>query len=82
MTNSSRGVKNLILNKEGMKEKISYERRDYEAIADTPQSKTIYTLRKKGSLMVLQNGQRFYLEPFGIRTRAKDLQTMLGCEEP
>ena len=24
-----------------MKEKISYERRDYEAVADAPQSKTI-----------------------------------------
>ena len=45
-------------------------------------SSITYTLRKKGSLMVLQNGQRFYLEPFGIRTRAKDLQTKLGCEEP
>ena len=41
-----------------------------------------YTLRKKGALMGLQNGQRFYLEPFGIRTRTKDLQTKLGCEEP
>ena len=30
-----------MLNKEGMKEKISYERRDYEAVADTSQSKTI-----------------------------------------
>ena len=39
--NSSRGVKIFILNKEGMKEKISYERRDYEAVADTLQSKTI-----------------------------------------
>ena len=25
-----------------MKEKISYERRNYEAVADAPQSKTIY----------------------------------------
>ena len=25
-----------------------------------------YTLRKKDSSMVLQNGQRFYLEPFAI----------------
>ena len=33
--------KNLILNKEGMKEKISHERRDYEAVADAPQSKII-----------------------------------------
>ena len=40
MTNLSRGVKNLILKREGMKEKISYERRDYEAVADAPQSKT------------------------------------------
>ena len=39
--NSWREVKILILSKEGMKEKISYERRDYEAVADTPQSKTI-----------------------------------------
>ena len=31
----------LLLNKEGRKEKISYERRDYEAVADAPQSKTI-----------------------------------------
>ena len=39
VTNLSRGVK--ILNKEGMKEKVSYERRDYEAVADTLQPKTI-----------------------------------------
>ena len=25
-----------------MKEKVAYERRDYEAVADAPQSKTIY----------------------------------------
>ena len=31
----------LILNKKGTKEKISYERRDYEAVADAPQSKSI-----------------------------------------
>ena len=36
--NLSRGVKILILNKEGMKKKISYERRNYEAVADAPQS--------------------------------------------
>ena len=42
MTNSSRGVKILVLNEEEMKEKISYKRRDYEAVADAPQSKTIY----------------------------------------
>ena len=41
-----------------------------------------YTLRKKGSSMVLQNGQKFYLEPFAIWTRLKDLQTILSCEEP
>ena len=40
MTNSSYGVKILILNK-GMKERIFSERRDYEAVADTLQSKTI-----------------------------------------
>ena len=39
--NSSCKVKILILNKEGMKETISYERRDYEAVVDTPQSSTI-----------------------------------------
>ena len=27
--------------KEGIKEKISYERRDYQAVVDAPQSKTI-----------------------------------------
>ena len=42
MTNSSRGVKILILSKEGIKEKIFYERRDYEAVADALQSKTSY----------------------------------------
>ena len=31
----------LILSKEGMKEKISHERRDYKAVVDAPQSKTI-----------------------------------------
>ena len=31
-----------MLNKEGMKEEISYERRDYETVADALQSKTIY----------------------------------------
>ena len=41
MTNTSRGIKALILNKEGMKEKISYERRDYEAVAHTSQSNNI-----------------------------------------
>ena len=41
--NSWRGVKILILNKEGMKKKIPYERRDNEAVADTPQSNTIYS---------------------------------------
>ena len=41
-----------------------------------------YTLRKKGSSMVLQNGQKFYLEPFAIWTRLKDLQTILSCVEP
>ena len=30
-----------MLNKEGMRQKISYERRDYEAVADASQSKTI-----------------------------------------
>ena len=45
MTNSSRGVKILILNEEGMKEKKSYERRDYEAVADDPQSKGTFTPR-------------------------------------
>ena len=30
-----------MLNKEGIKEKISHEGRDYEAVADAPQSKTI-----------------------------------------
>ena len=30
----------LVLNK-GMKEKISYERHDYETVADAPQSKAI-----------------------------------------
>ena len=39
--NSWRGVKILILNTEGMKEKTSYERHDYGAVADTPQSTTI-----------------------------------------
>ena len=43
---------------------------------------TTYTLRKKGSSMVLQNSQRFYLKPFAIWTRLKDLQTILSCEEP
>ena len=43
---------------------------------------TPYTLRKKGSSMVLQNGQKFYLEPFAIWTRLKDVQTILRCEEP
>ena len=28
--------------------------------------KECYTLSKKGSSMVLQNGQMFYLEPFAI----------------
>ena len=32
-----------------------------------------YTLRKKGSSMILQNGQRFYLVPFAICTRLRDL---------
>ena len=41
MINAPRGVKILILNKEGMKEKKFYERRDYEAVADVPQSKAI-----------------------------------------
>ena len=41
VTNSSRGVKILILNREKMREKISYEFRDYEAGADAPQSNTI-----------------------------------------
>ena len=40
-SNSGRGVKILILNKEGTKEKISYVRRDYEAVADARQFKTI-----------------------------------------
>ena len=31
----------LILNKEGIKEKNSYVRCDYEAVADAPQSNTI-----------------------------------------
>ena len=39
--NLSRGEKILILNKEGMKENISYKRRDYDAVADAPQSKSI-----------------------------------------
>ena len=34
-------MKILILNKEGTKEKISYKRRDYEAVADASQSKII-----------------------------------------
>ena len=38
--------------------------------------------QKKGSSMVLQNGQEFYLEPFAIWTRLRDLQTMLSCAEP
>ena len=37
---------------------------------------------KKGSWMALQDGQRFYLEPFAIWTRLRDLQTILSCEEP
>ena len=41
MTHLLRGVKILILNKEGMKEAISYERRDYETVADAQQYKTI-----------------------------------------
>ena len=44
--------------------------------------RNICTLRKKGSWMVLQNGQRFYLEPFAIWTRLRDLQSILSCEEP
>ena len=39
--NLSRGVKILILNKEGMREKISYGHRDYEAVADASQFRTI-----------------------------------------
>ena len=38
-----------------------------------------YTLSEK---MVLQNGQKFYLEPFAIWTRLKDRQTIVSCEEP
>ena len=34
--NSWREVKILILNKDWMKEKNSYKRRDYESAADTP----------------------------------------------
>ena len=37
---------------------------------------------KKSSSMVLQNGQKFYLEHFAIWTRLRDLQTILSCEEP
>ena len=43
------GVKILILNKEGMKEKNSHEHRDYKAAADAPQSKIIQ--RKKSQIL-------------------------------
>ena len=38
--------------------------------------------KKKGSSMVVQIGQRGYLEPFAIWTRLRDLQTMFSCEKP
>ena len=41
VTNPSREVKASVLIKEIMKEKISYERRDYEALANAPKCKTI-----------------------------------------
>ena len=40
--NSSHGVKVVILNNDGKKEKIFHERRNYEDVADAQQPKAIY----------------------------------------